>query len=265
MARPKKQTADYFPHIAKSGKTILMLESRWGNDGYAFWFKLLEILCQSNGHVSDYGNPVDREFILAKTRVTDETATEILNKLAEIEKIDKELWAEEKVIWCQSLLDNIKDAYSKRINDLPAKPSLRSNKPPKTEFPTPETPSMRVSDDGSTESKVKESKGKVKEIKLNQNKVVFDYTENLYLLEAINGFIAMRTTIKKPMTERAIALMLKKLDELGKTDSDKIEILNQSTMNCWQGIFELRQQGKANRQQTASSMADEAIRGLYSD
>ena len=44
MARPKKQTVDYFPHIIKQGKTMTILENRFGNDGYAFWFKLLEIL-----------------------------------------------------------------------------------------------------------------------------------------------------------------------------------------------------------------------------
>ena len=44
MARPAKTSVDYFPHMAHSGKTIAILEARWGNDGYAFWFKLLELL-----------------------------------------------------------------------------------------------------------------------------------------------------------------------------------------------------------------------------
>lgn len=44
MARPKKQTVDYFPHFVKGGRTIFILENKFGNDGYAFWFKLLEIL-----------------------------------------------------------------------------------------------------------------------------------------------------------------------------------------------------------------------------
>lgn len=171
MARPKKQTVDYFPHIAKSGKTILMLESRWKNDGYAFWFKLLEILCQSEGHVSDYGNPLDREFILAKTLVSDETATEILNKLAETGKIDSELWTK-KLIWCQSLVDNIKDAYKKRINELPEKPVSSTGNHVKTEFQEEETTLELVSGNGSTESKVKESK--VDKSKLN-NKYTNDF------------------------------------------------------------------------------------------
>ncbi len=49
MARPKKQTVDYFPHFVKGGRTIFILENKFGNDGYAFWFKLLEILGESEG------------------------------------------------------------------------------------------------------------------------------------------------------------------------------------------------------------------------
>jgi hypothetical protein len=32
--RKEKQTADYFPHMATSGKTLFILESSFGNDGY---------------------------------------------------------------------------------------------------------------------------------------------------------------------------------------------------------------------------------------
>ena len=50
----------------------------------------------------------------------------------------------------------------------------------------------------------------------------------------------MRSFIKKPMTEYALKLMLKKLDEIGNTDDVKIAILNQSITNNWQGIFLLK-------------------------
>lgn len=170
MARPKKQVVDYFPHGAQPGKTIFILENRWGNDGYAFWFKLLETLCSSKGHVYDYGNPSAREFLLAKTKVDEETAINILSKLAELGKIDAELWADNK-IWCQNLVDNVRDAYKKRIDEIPEKPSLSRNKPPCSEFPTPETPLEPVSVDGSAQTKVKETK-------LNKTKL-----NNIYTIE----------------------------------------------------------------------------------
>jgi hypothetical protein len=49
MARPTKQTVDYFPHDCHHGQTIYILEKRFGNDGYAFWFNLLELLGSSEG------------------------------------------------------------------------------------------------------------------------------------------------------------------------------------------------------------------------
>lgn len=67
-----------------------------------------------------------------------------------------------------------------------------------------------------------------------------EYTENEYLQNALKAFLQMRSFIKKPMTEYALKLMLKKLDELGNTDDTKIAILNQSITNNWQGIFPLK-------------------------
>ena len=43
MSRPRKNIVDYFPHIARSGKTVFILEQEFGNDGYAALFKILEI------------------------------------------------------------------------------------------------------------------------------------------------------------------------------------------------------------------------------
>ena len=42
------------------------------------------------------------------------------------------------------------------------------------------------------------------------------------------------------MTDRALTLMLKRLDELANNDTLKVRILDQSIMNNWQGIFPLK-------------------------
>jgi hypothetical protein len=244
LARPKKQTVDYYPHIVKSGKTLFILETHWGNDGYAFFHKLLETLCSTAGHVIDYGNPAEREFLLAKTRVNEETASAILDKLAELGKIDPELWAEKR-IWYQNLVDNIKDAYKKRLDDLPQKPSLRNQKPPVNEFPATETPSERVSGDGSTESKVKK-------IKVNNNPPISPLTGKLS--KTFTDFLEMRKKIKKPMTERAKELLLKKLGGLAETEDAKVAILEQSIVNGWQDIYPLKQERSQQYQRAPTPM-----------
>lgn len=69
---------------------------------------------------------------------------------------------------------------------------------------------------------------------------ITEYTGNEELQNALKAFVQMRSFIKKPMTEYALKLMLKKLDELGNNDTTKIAILNQSITHNWQGIFPLK-------------------------
>ena len=84
----------------------------------------------------------------------------------------------------------------------------------------------------------KERKPK-KQIKSYDDQIT-EYTQNEELQNALKAFVQMRSFIKKPMTEYALKLMLKKLDELGNTDDVKIAILNQSITHNWQGIFPLK-------------------------
>lgn len=59
---------------------------------------------------------------------------------------------------------------------------------------------------------------------------------------AIQNFVEFRKGIKKPMTEYAIELMVKKLAEMSGCDIwTSMQILNQSIMNGWQGIFPLKE------------------------
>lgn len=172
MARPKKQTVDYFPHIANSGKTIFILENQFGNDGYAFWFKTLELLATTDGHVIDTGNPSEWEFLIAKTLVSENTAREILNLLGKLEAIDNEL-LQVGILWCQNLVDNVSDVYKKRKVDLPVKPDKNSfgqQKHEQSGVSDNGNPSTTiVSDNINPQSKVKETKVKETKVKESSN------------------------------------------------------------------------------------------------
>lgn len=50
----------------------------------------------------------------------------------------------------------------------------------------------------------------------------------------------MRKTIKKPITPDAIPIAMRKLEALRAAGSDARAVLEQSTMNCWQGLFEIK-------------------------
>ncbi len=119
--RPEKYTVSYFPHYTRDGKTIFILENKFGATGYAFWFKLLELLCNSNNIYYDCRDNQSLEYLSATLKVTSDQAMEILNTLSDLEKIDKELW-QNRIIWCQSLVDNLSDIFKRRKTDIPEKP-----------------------------------------------------------------------------------------------------------------------------------------------
>ena len=133
MARPAKVKVDYFPHVTHTGKTIAILEARWGNDGYAFWFKLLELLGDSNDFSYNCNSSADWEYLLSRARVTEVVATAILDKLAEIEAIDAELWAE-KIVWSDHFVSNLDPVFERRKSSAPQKPGLCRQKPQESEL-----------------------------------------------------------------------------------------------------------------------------------
>ena len=63
------------------------------------------------------------------------------------------------------------------------------------------------------------------------------------------GFLAMRKKIKKVPTDRAIDLLIMKLEKLRADGEDVGQVLDQSTMGNYQGLFPVRQ----DQRQTAPS------------
>ncbi len=151
MARPKKQEVDYFPHYCEHGKVLFIVESKWGNNGYAFFYKLCELLGKKEGHAYNCKEPGSWEYLLAKTLFNEQDAVDILSKLSELKVINSDLWAE-KIIWMQSFVDSISDVYSRRTVSKPLPPALLHT----------ETPLSGITSADNPQSKVKESKVKEK-------------------------------------------------------------------------------------------------------
>ena len=170
MARPAKVKVDYFPHVTHTGKTIAILEAGWGNDGYAFWFKLLELLGDSNSFSCDCNRSADWEYLLSKTRVSETVALAILDKLAEIEAIDAELWMQ-KIVWSDHFVSNLAPVFERRKSEAPHKPEFPEQKPATEEISgnfcdgnSREPDIIPTETDKVKERKLKESKPKQSEV-----------------------------------------------------------------------------------------------------
>lgn len=117
-------------------------------------------------------------------------------------------------------------------------------------------------DKSNTNNKKKEGK------RAGYDEIINDYTDNAELRSSIVEFVKMRKMMKKPLTNRALSLLLtskKGLDGLASTDAEKIDIVQQSIMRGWMGFFPLkdREAKKNTVSRETSSSFDKKIDADY--
>ena len=79
-----------------------------------------------------------------------------------------------------------------------------------------------------------------KEKKEKKKKEIKVFSDDAELNQAILAFMEFRKSIKKPMTDRAVELLINKLNGMTSYIPEQIEIINQSIVNGWQGVFPLK-------------------------
>lgn len=90
--------------------------------------------------------------------------------------------------------------------------------------------------------KLKAKKEKQKKQVKSYDEQIAEYTGNEELQEALKAFVQMRAFIKKPLTEYGLKLSLGNLSKLGRTDAEKIAIVNRSVEHNWQGFFGIKEE-----------------------
>ena len=226
MPRRESNTASYFPHDAwaSDGDTLTVLEARFGNDGYTFWFKLLERLTRTEGHFIDCNDTSKWQVLCAKAKTTPSNGITMVDILADLKTIDPELW-QSHVIWCQHLVDNLSTVYKNRNRPLPNKPILNGSNPITTNNNT-------IINGSSTQSRVNK-------IRVNKKKLYIELPDWINK-EIWDAFLEMRKKTKAPPTDRAKDLLIMELEKLKTAGNDPNSVLEQSIMNNWKGVFALK-------------------------
>lgn len=111
----------------------------------------------------------------------------------------------------------------------------------------------------------KDNKKERKTKQAGYDSIVNGYTENDELRNALFEFIKMRSRIKKPLTDRALELICKKLDSFGNDERTRQLILEQSVMNCWQGVYPLKQELAQQKSQTPNSALYAGVERMPTD
>ncbi len=249
MTRPRKQVVDYFPHDCNSSskKTIFIVEQRFGNDGYAFWFKLLELLGSTEGHFIDCNNPATWEFLQAKTRLGGDMCRSLLSLLSNTDAIDKELW-ENGIIWSDNFVEGIESVYQNRKCNKPHKPvyngittvdnrTERDNEP----LPTGINPQSKVNyskpEYSKKEKTTEDIKKKSKKAKAKKEEAELIYPDCVKK-DLIDEYFQNRKDLKKAMTHRAKELFLLKVDRFHKAGQDVKAAIEKSIMSGYTDIYE---------------------------
>lgn len=203
MSRPIKEGLDYFPHDVNSSndKKIEALRALYGNDGYAFYFIMLEQIYQEPNGDLDVSDAETREEIMQilskKVAVTNELFLKMLDTAMKWGCFDKQLYAEKGIITSNGIKKRMgavikkrhkmRDKYQLHKNDISA--SETPQKPGRNQAETtPETPQR------------KEKKRKEKEIIMSQAEHEF-----LSELEQIKDYPLDRTkdlAMYKTLSER---------------------------------------------------------------
>lgn len=114
---------------------------------------------------------------------------------------------------------------------------------PTTEKPTAENRTLLNTNKLNTKvlntNNKKVSKAQSKPVE-NFDSIIQKSTESTELREALVEFVKFRKLIKKPMTNKALELIISKLNKLGSSDREKVAIINQSIERGWAGVFSIK-------------------------
>ena len=124
MARPERRDADYFPFYAKDGRTLHILENKYGCKGTGFFTNVMRFLTLQENHFFCISNESDKLYFFSKCKCDEESGMAMLNIMSKTCKIHASLWVSYAVIASQDLLDSLFDAYRNRKNAIITIPEI---------------------------------------------------------------------------------------------------------------------------------------------
>jgi len=119
MGRKHKDTVEYFPFVVKDGKTLFVLQRKYGLAGIGFFTQVLRMLGQTPGHYYTYVDEYDKDRFNVYCGLSESDVRAMLADMAKTGKIDRELWERRSVIYSQAFVDELADLYRKRATDAP--------------------------------------------------------------------------------------------------------------------------------------------------
>jgi DNA-binding MarR family transcriptional regulator len=78
-------------------------------------------------------------------------------------------------------------------------------------------------------------------------------------IDAWEGWLAMRKKLKKPPTDRAMQMAIKKLEDLAQQGNDPAAVLDQSTLSGWTDLYPIKKDTKKDGKRNRNSQSDDGL------
>lgn len=116
MARPTKLYLDYFSHDtdATNDEKMDMFRSMYGNDGYAFYFIILEKVYRTENAMIDLSKNIFVVGLAKKLMISVEKFYEMLETAFELEMFDRDLFESEKKLTSNGIQKRFADVMKQR-------------------------------------------------------------------------------------------------------------------------------------------------------
>ena len=240
MARPLKKGLDYFPLDVNidSDDKLKILEGLYGIVGFGVIVKVL-MKIYDNGFYY-YWREIEPILMAERAKVDIDTVQDIIKNSVKYGLFNEKLYNKYQILTSIGIQKRYFSACGKRKKGEAEREYLLLSEEevlslcPKITIIQGKTDINQgitnVIQEITTQSKVKKSK-------VNKSKKEVVYFEDKNLNDTLKEFIEFRKKMKAPMTERAVELLINKLNKLGKNSTEKIEILNQSILNGWKSVF----------------------------
>lgn len=261
MARPKINGLDYFPFDVDffSDRKIKRLKARYGTDGLAVYIYLICEVYRS-GYYIEYSDDLILD-ISDELNISENATRQIIDFLLSRSLFDDTLAKSDKVLTAASVQRRYQEAKkgSKREFEVEAGYWLLKAEDTYSFIKVRHNYGFSEKNHSYSEKNLSKSeKNPTKKSKVNKSKVkesiLSAKPEALQL--AYLDFIEMRKKIKKPLTDRALQLIIGKVENLSSDTETQIAILNQSVEHCWQSVYELKDTAKSKDKKSSYDLDD---------
>lgn len=277
MARPQKTGLEYFPLDCHMSDEVNLIIADYGIEGYGVLVSMFQLIYGENGYYTDW-TLREKKLFSRRVGLSQDTVVSIIDECLEWGIFDNTLYQNHSILTSKRIQRHYSTTTYKRkgtvmlsdylLINISDKPHI-NHKPSNNGVTDDRNKATTiVTDDESTQSKVQYSKVQ-KSTKKNSNvkkitKAEKFKTELIELAEerqltdeikiALSEFIEHRKQIKKPMSILAVKKLLTELYKISSTDVERIEILDKSISNGWQGIFALSK--KSNQSSAGNPFLD---------